>query len=223
MKGILKKTKEGWFVVFDQRTLQDPSAEDGILPLHPIDVEMIDEDSKVFDHIETRIRTYPEVEFEVRRYDGKSHISNAWNGYAKIIDSYPVSDDCEEVKNWDSFVEQKNAELLAEEYANSKSSSEVFKDAHKKDFIEGYNKAKESYYELLHKSIDCADKKYLEGYNKSKELFKEELAKAYIDGKTNGMDISHPLSMIKEISFDSWYNDNYESKHGEGTSQPLNF
>jgi len=112
MKGILKKTEEGWFVIFDQRTMQDPNAEDGVLPLHPIDVEMIDEDSKVFDHIETRIRTYPEVDFEVSMYDGKSHISNAWNGYAKIIDSYPVSEDCEEVKNWDSFVEKKNAELV---------------------------------------------------------------------------------------------------------------
>ena len=57
-----------------------------------------------------------------------------------------ISADCEEVKNWDSFVEQKNKELLAEEYANSKSSSEVFREAHKKDFIEGYNKAKKTLY-----------------------------------------------------------------------------
>ena len=35
MKGIFKKTEEGWFVVFNQRTMQDPSAEDGMLPLHP--------------------------------------------------------------------------------------------------------------------------------------------------------------------------------------------
>jgi hypothetical protein len=86
MKGILKKKKEGWFVVYDQRTFQDPSAEDGILPLHPLDVKMIDEDNKVFDHIETRIKTYPNVEFEINMYDGKYHISNAWNGYAKLID-----------------------------------------------------------------------------------------------------------------------------------------
>ena len=54
--------------------------------------------------------------------------------------------DCEAVKNWDSFVEQKNKEILAEEYANNKSSSEVFRDAHKKDFMAGYDKAKETLY-----------------------------------------------------------------------------
>jgi len=152
MKGILKKTEEGWFVVFDQRTMQDPSAEEGILPLHPIDVKMIDEDSKVFDHIETRIRTYPEVEFEVRMYDGKSHISNAWNGYAKIVDSYPVSEDCEEVKNWDSFVEKKNAELEVERLAELSSELQEatytpqHKTTYKHGFIDGYNKAKETLY-----------------------------------------------------------------------------
>lgn len=35
MKGYLQKTEEGWFVVYDQRTFQDPSAEDGVLPLEP--------------------------------------------------------------------------------------------------------------------------------------------------------------------------------------------
>lgn len=35
MKGYLKKVEAKWFVVYDQRTMQDPSAEDGILPLHP--------------------------------------------------------------------------------------------------------------------------------------------------------------------------------------------
>lgn len=57
-----------------------------------------------------------------------------------------ISKDCEEVKNWDSFVEEKNKELFAEEYANGKSSSEVFRDAHKKDFIAGFEKAKETLY-----------------------------------------------------------------------------
>jgi hypothetical protein len=40
MKGILNKTEQGWVVVYDQRTWQDPSAEDGVLPLHPTDVSI---------------------------------------------------------------------------------------------------------------------------------------------------------------------------------------
>lgn len=76
MKGYLFVTKEGWFVVYDQRTFQDPSAEDGILPVHP---ESIADTSFNFYHGK-------EVEFEINMYDGKSHISNAWNGYAKLID-----------------------------------------------------------------------------------------------------------------------------------------
>lgn len=35
MKGTLHKTKQGWVVRYNQRTWQDPSAEDGELPLHP--------------------------------------------------------------------------------------------------------------------------------------------------------------------------------------------
>ena len=185
MKGILKKTEEGWFVVFDQRTMQDPSAEEGILPLHPIDVKMIDEDSKVFDHIEARIKAYPNVEFEVNMYDGKSHISNAWNGYAKLVATdengkpltywgglkdrtcdhtncrevcpeckpYHVSEDCEEVKNWDNFVEQKNLELLAEEVYGK-----GIKPDYEEGFIDGYNKAKETLYteEQIREAIKMA-------------------------------------------------------------------
>jgi len=36
-------------------------------------------------------------------------------------------------------------EKLAEEYANTKSSSEIFRDVHQKDFTEGYNKHTEKY------------------------------------------------------------------------------
>jgi hypothetical protein len=49
----------------------------------------------------------------------------------KIVESKMVEDDVEK---------------LATEYANNKSSSEVFRDAHKKDFTAGYNKAKETLY-----------------------------------------------------------------------------
>ena len=43
-------------------------------------------------------------------------------------------------------------EQLADDYANNKSSSDVFKDAHKNDFIQGYTQCQE----------DIADKKYTE-------------------------------------------------------------
>ena len=36
----------------------------------------------------------------------------------------------------------KNSEILAEAYASSKSSSNVFKKAHKEDFIAGFNSGK---------------------------------------------------------------------------------
>ena len=35
------------------------------------------------------------------------------------------------------------------------------------------------------------------------------LTDAYCDGKANGIDISHPLSLTKEISADEWYNETY--------------
>lgn len=38
---------------------------------------------------------------------------------------------------------------------------------------------------------------------------KERLTDAYHDGKANGMDISHPLSLTKEISAEEWYNETY--------------
>ena len=47
---------------------------------------------------------------------------------------------------------QEEIEQLADEYTNGKSSSDVFKDAHKNDFIKGYTQCQE----------DMADKKYTE-------------------------------------------------------------
>jgi HEPN domain-containing protein len=43
----------------------------------------------------------------------------------------------------------------------------------------------------------------------AKEMEKDMLTDAYHDGKTNGMDISHPLSLTKEISAEEWYNETY--------------
>jgi hypothetical protein len=43
----------------------------------------------------------------------------------------------------------------------------------------------------------------------AKEMDKERLTDAYCDGKANGMDISHPLSLTKEISANDWYEQTY--------------
>jgi len=43
----------------------------------------------------------------------------------------------------------------------------------------------------------------------AKEMEKDMLTDAYHDGKSNGMDISHSLSMTKEISADEYYNETY--------------
>jgi len=83
MKGILQKTGQGWVIRYDKRTWQDPSAEDGEIPLHPADVEQINKDSQVFDNIEARIVAYPEVEFMI--------VNKLWGvnddiiSYAKLI------------------------------------------------------------------------------------------------------------------------------------------
>lgn len=79
MKGYLCKIEE-WFVVYDKRTMQDPSAEDGMLPLHPNDVAV-----SSFSFYNGK-----EVEFEIMQYDGTIPILNAWNGYAKLIDKFDV-------------------------------------------------------------------------------------------------------------------------------------
>ena len=65
---------------------------------------------------------------------------------------YPVFDDCEEVKNWDSFVKQKNEELDVEKLAEISSELQEatyttqHKITYKHGFTDGYNKAKETLY-----------------------------------------------------------------------------
>jgi hypothetical protein len=45
--------------------------------------------------------------------------------------------------------------------------------------------------------------------DQAKEMEKERLTDAYNDGKANGMDISHPLSLTKEILAEKWYDETY--------------
>jgi hypothetical protein len=43
----------------------------------------------------------------------------------------------------------------------------------------------------------------------AKEMERDMLTDAYHDGKVNGMDISHPLSLTKEISAKEYYEKTY--------------
>ena len=69
-------------------------------------------------------------------------------------------------------------EQLANDYAIGKSSSDVFKDAHKNDFIQGYTQCQE----------DMADKKYT----------KEDVLKAGEIGEINHHDYKHIVSLLDE-------------------------
>jgi hypothetical protein len=61
-----------------------------------------------------------------------------------------ISEDCEAVKNWDSFVEQKNNELevekLASDYTLNRGISKGVEQRMIDGFVAGYNKAKETLY-----------------------------------------------------------------------------
>ena len=59
MKGKLYKSESGdWLVSFKSN-----NGLGAILPLHPANVKQIEDDAKVFDNIEARIKAYPDVEF----------------------------------------------------------------------------------------------------------------------------------------------------------------
>jgi hypothetical protein len=95
MKGILKKTEQGWFVIYDQILGEGIiKRNQNALPLHPLDVKQIDEDSKVFDNIEARIKAYPDVKFEMVKEYINNH-TNELQKYAKLI-NLNISD-----KSWE--------------------------------------------------------------------------------------------------------------------------
>jgi len=46
-------------------------------------------------------------------------------------------------------------------------------------------------------------------FEQAKAMHKEEITDTYHDGKTNGMNISHDLSLTKEISSTEYYNETF--------------
>ena len=63
--------------------------------------------------------------------------------------------------------------------------------------------------EWLFDNVYMAHSELSEKLKQAKKMEKDMLTDAYHDGKSNGMDISHSLSMTKEISADEWYNETY--------------
>jgi hypothetical protein len=87
MKGKITKSDEGWIVRYDafQDDYSYPFPGWNFIPLHPDDVKQINRDAQVFDNIEARIAAYPDVEFEIVQYNGKTPISEGWSEYAKLV------------------------------------------------------------------------------------------------------------------------------------------
>jgi len=66
MKGIIKKTKLGWIVIYDEILGENiVKKNQNSLPLHTEDVENFSLLSEMFDNFEARVNNNPEVDFEI--------------------------------------------------------------------------------------------------------------------------------------------------------------
>jgi len=66
IKGVLKKTKAGWIVIYDEILAENiVKKNQNSLPLHPEDVKKFSLLSEMFKTFEASIKKYPEVEFEI--------------------------------------------------------------------------------------------------------------------------------------------------------------
>jgi hypothetical protein len=150
MKGTLVETDQGWVVRFDQRTWQDPSAEDGELPLLPDDLWVID-------HTSYALGLKQEIEFEAITEDIVHPIDKhvIKFTYAKLI-HHPV--DTNEMINHIGEVNEmvnhvpdvgkmvEDVEKLAEEFYPLNDDLYPNSSLIRKAFTAGYNKAKETLY-----------------------------------------------------------------------------
>lgn len=136
MKGILKKTQSGWIVIYDQVLGEGiVKKNQNALPLHPEYQTILPLDLDL---------EGKEVEFEISMYDGKSHISNAWNGYAKLIHHSVepnemidhIGDANEMVENYNQIIGKPLEDYVREKHSQDRCMG----------FIDGYNKAKETLY-----------------------------------------------------------------------------
>lgn len=89
MRGLIKKMDDKWFISYsEQETVIRPAPEGTIgnytmtyvnkmLPLHPSDVKEFNELNNMFDYLDARILSKPNVEFDIVTEEGIN--------YAKLI------------------------------------------------------------------------------------------------------------------------------------------
>ena len=116
MKGKIRKSNRGWVV--DQVVKEGLQARlINTYPLHPYDIQKIEEQEKVFDNIEARIAAYPDVHFEiVTEFDnnGPEHYPK----YAKLKDWDVTLNDGLEDEVWDEkLIQELINETVPEPFA----------------------------------------------------------------------------------------------------------
>lgn len=74
MKGTMKKVDGEWVIEYwyERTSSWAVHPNQASLPLHPDDVLQIQKDSMVFDDIDSRIASYPDVNFEI--IEGKAKL-----------------------------------------------------------------------------------------------------------------------------------------------------
>jgi hypothetical protein len=148
MRGVLHKTEQGWVVKYDQRTWQDPSAEDGELPLHPEYVKcyFLDEDAEGGEVEFEIVEGCCTPEGQIKRYVDCKGCDKKQN-YAKLINPQTVPLPVfQQVPT--SVLEQDVVETMARDFYWSRQPKGKFMaESSRPDmvigYVEGYNKAKE--------------------------------------------------------------------------------
>jgi hypothetical protein len=84
MKGKMTKVDNDWCVMVTQEGDWET-----YYSLHPDNVEEIKRDSQVFDNIDARISSYPDVEFEIieicRHHDNDCPCREGFKQYARLV------------------------------------------------------------------------------------------------------------------------------------------
>jgi hypothetical protein len=138
MKGVLRKIDNKWMVQYIGHPIDVLGGNHSLVnyvPLHPDDVKQIEEDSKVFDDIESRIRAYPNVDFVFydvwKEVDGYTHITT----HAKLIKKNVV----------DELATKELMGHLIDENGEFRTTT-ISTDDKKAWWKKGYEKAKETLY-----------------------------------------------------------------------------